>query len=59
MRSHSQPMNSRPTTVMETDPMTSQPICDWVRAISSRTIVISGAMPNQEKKQRKNANHVM
>ena len=59
MRSHSHPMSSRATTVMATDPMTSQPICDWVSAISSRTIFISGAMPNQAKKQRKNANHDM
>ena len=59
MRSHSHPISSRATTVMDTDPMTSQPICDWVSAISSRTIFMSGAIPNQEKKQRKNANHVM
>jgi hypothetical protein len=30
-----------------------------VRCISSRTIDINGAMPNQAKKQRKNANHDM
>ena len=58
MRSHSHPISSRATTVTDTDPMTSQPICDWVSAISSRTIFMSGAIPNQAKKQRKNANHV-
>ena len=59
MRSHNQPINSRATTVIDTEPMTSQPICDCVRAISSRTTFMSGAMPNHAKKQRKNANHVM
>ena len=59
MRSHSHPMSSRATTVIDTDPMTSQPICDCVRAISSRTTFMSGAMPNHAKKHRKNANHVM
>ena len=52
-------MSSRATTVMATEPTISQPICDCVSAISSRTIFMSGAMPNQAKKQRKNANHVM
>ena len=59
MRSHNHPISSRAMTVAATEPMTSQPICDCVSAISSRTIVMSGAMPNQAKKQRKNANHVI
>ena len=32
------------------------PICALVRLSSSRTIAISGAMPNQAKKQRKKEN---
>ena len=59
IRSHSQPISSRATTVIATDPMTSQPICDCVSAISSRTTFMSGAIPNHAKKHRKNANHVM
>ena len=35
------------------------PICSLVRCSSSRMTGISGAMPNQPKKQRKNASHVM
>ncbi len=44
---------------MATEPITHQPTCDFVSPISSRTIVINGAMPNQAKKQRKNAIHDM
>ena len=35
------------------------PTCSFVSERSSRTTAISGAMPNQPKKHRKNANHVM
>ena len=59
IRSHSQPISSLATTVTATDPMMIQPICDCVSPISSRTSIISGAMPNQAKKQRKNANQLM
>src|SRR5689334_16807884 len=44
---------------MATEPMMHQPTCDFVRCNSSRTTFIKGAMPNQAKKQRKKANHVM
>ena len=36
-----------------------QPTCSFVSASSVRTTDISGAMPNQAKKQRKNAIHDM
>ena len=52
-------MNSRAKIVIETEPMIAQPICSLVSCNSSRTTAISGAMPNQAKKQEKNANHVM
>ena len=44
---------------MATDAMIVQPIWSLVRPSSFRTTGISGAMPNQAKKQRKKANHVM
>ena len=43
--------------MIATEPMISQPTWSFVRPISARTTVISGAIPNQAKKQRKNANH--
>ena len=36
-----------------------QPTCSFVSASSDRTTAINGAMPNQAKKQRKNAIHDM
>ena len=44
---------------MATEAMIVLPICALVSPSSSRTIAISGAMPNQAKKHRKKANHVM
>ena len=58
-RSQSQPTTSRATIVIATEPMTHQPTCSLVSCISSRTTDINGAMPNQAKKQRKKAIHVM
>ena len=45
--------------MIATDAMTVLPICVLVRPRSSRTITISGAIPNHPKKARKNANHDM
>ena len=45
--------------MIATEPMTHQPTCSLVSCISSRTTDINGAMPNQAKKQRKKAIHVM
>ena len=59
MRSQSQPMNRRATIVIATEAMTVLPTCALVRCSSSRMTAISGAMPNQPKKHRKNADHVM
>ena len=44
--------------VIATEAMMVLPICALVSSRSSRTTAISGAMPNQPKKQRKNANQV-
>ena len=44
---------------MATEPTMHQPTCSGVSFSSSRTIFISGAMPNQPKKQKKNASHDM
>ena len=57
--SHSGPIRSRTNTVMATEAMMVLPICALVSMRSSRTMAISGAMPNQPKKHRKKANHVM
>ena len=57
--SHSQPITSRAITVIATDAMIVLPICSLLSPRSSRTKAISGAMPNQPKKHRKNAIHVM
>ena len=50
---------SRATMVMATEAMIVLPICSLVRPSSPRTTAMSGAMPNQAKKQRKKANHDM
>ena len=52
-------MSRRATIVIATDAMIVLPIWALVRCSSSRTTAISGAMPNQAKKHRKKANHVM
>ena len=52
-------MSNRTSTVMATEAMMVLPICALVRSRSSRTTAISGAMPNQPKKQRKNDIQVM
>ena len=59
MRSQSQPMNSRARIVIDTEAIIVFPICFFVRPSSSSTLTIRGAIPNQAKKQRKNANHDM
>src|SRR5579862_702121 len=59
IRSHIQPATNRESTVMATDPTMHQPTWSGVSFNSSRTTFIRGAMPNQAKKQRKNANHDM
>src|SRR5262245_9660867 len=58
-RSHSQPTASRAMIVAATEPMMHQPTCVALNPISSRTTFIKGAIPNQEKKQTKNAIHDM
>ena len=45
--------------VMATEAMIVLPICALVRLSSSRTIAMSGAIPNHAKKHRKNANQDM
>lgn len=57
--SHSGPIRRRASTVMATEAIIVLPICALVSIRSWRTIAISGAMPNQPKKHRKKANHVM
>ena len=52
-------MNSRPMIVIATEAMIVLPICSFVRFSSSRTTAMSGAIPNHEKKHRKNANQLM
>ncbi len=59
MRSHSQPINIRTRMVIETEAITELPTWAFVRCSSSRMMGINGAMPNQPKKQRKNAIHDM
>ena len=44
---------------MATEAMMVLPTCTLVSMRSSRTMAISGAMPNHPKKQRKKASHVM
>lgn len=58
-RSHTQPITSRATIVIATEAMMMLPIWACVSASSSRTTAISGAIPNQPKKHRKNANQVV
>ena len=52
-------MTSRAIIVTATEAMIDQPICSLVSDYSSRTTDINGAIPNQAKKHRKNANHDM
>ena len=56
-RSHSQPVSNRAKIVIATEAITVFPICALVSFRSSRTTAMSGAMPNQATKLRKNANH--
>ena len=58
-RSHIQPTANRARTVNATEAMIVLPTCAAVRCNSSRTTAMSGAMPNQAKKQRKKANQLM
>src|SRR5262245_52883765 len=59
MWSQSQPMMRRATIVIATEAMMAHLICDLESASSSRITGMSGATPNQAKKQRKNASHDM
>ena len=52
-------MTSRATIVIATDAMMVLPTSALERSRSSRTIAMRGAMPNQPKKARKKAAHVM
>ena len=53
------PIKSRTSTVIATEAIIVFPISAFVNIRSSRTIAISGAMPNHPKKAKKNANHVV
>ncbi len=57
--SHKYPITKRATMVMATEAIMISPICDFVSDNSSRTIAIMGAIPNQPKKHRKKAIHVI
>ena len=54
IRSHSGPIKIRTITVIATEAIIVLPTCAFVSIRSSRTIAISGAMPNHPKKARKN-----
>ena len=56
--SQSQPIASLATIVMATEAMIVLPTWAFVSPRSSRTMTIRGAMPNQPKNARKNANQV-
>ena len=57
--SQSLPMINLAMMVDDTEAMMIFPTCDFVKPRSSRMVGISGANPNQPKKQTKNVNHVM
>jgi hypothetical protein len=52
-------MAMRAIIVIDTDPIMHQPTCSLLSPNSARTIGINGAIPNQAKKHRKNANQLM
>ena len=53
------PIKTRTSTVIATEAIIVLPTSAFVNIRSSRTTAISGAIPNQPKKAKKNANHVV